>query len=79
MIVHVTVPSPARRLGIFVNTNREATRVLLSQLRAHPNHFMPNPNQSFVLEILEADGVVEFSNRFVRQTLLREIAAALEH
>lgn len=62
----------------FVNTNQEATRVLLSPLRAHPNHFTPNLNQSFVLEILEADGVVEVSNRFAHQALLREIAAVLD-
>ena len=62
----------------LVRTGEEATRALLSPLRAHPNHFTPDLSQSFVLEILEADGVVEFSNRFQRQTLIRDIAAGLD-
>ena len=40
--------------------------------------FEPNLNQPFILEILETDGVVEFSNSLGHQTLRREIGGGLD-
>lgn len=63
--------------AFFIENTWEIRRISRAEIVASPYFFKPNLNQQFVLEILEAEGVVEFRNRFARQTLVREIKAAL--
>ncbi|WP_342075070.1 hypothetical protein [Yoonia sp. SS1-5] len=62
----------------FIHNALEIRQISMSRLTASPYFFKPNLNQEFVLQIFKAEGVVEFPNRFVRQTMIREIEATLE-
>lgn len=62
----------------FIQRTLEIRQISISKLIASPYFFEPNLNQQFVLQIFETEGIVEFPNRFVRQTMIREIEAVLE-
>ena len=69
--------TPAGRA--FTNKTSEIPDTWRYELSHRPLRysFRPNLNQHFIVEILEADGVVAFSSPTDRQNLIREINAAL--
>ena len=57
--------------GSFLTTRQEIQDITMSTISTAPGFFQPNLN--VLLEIIEADGVIEFPNDFVRTNSIREI------
>lgn len=59
----------------FLQTRQEVQDITMATISTAPGFFQPDLN--VLLEIIEADGVVEFPNDFVREDMKREIEAFL--